>query len=100
MAKNFGLYGERAGCVSFLTESDNEAAIISSRIKQIARPMYSNPPIHGARVVDIILSDAELTASWHNSLKKMSSRMNDMREGLVQKLAAEGSTHDWSHVTS
>ena len=69
MAKNFGLYGERAGCVSFVTESEQEAAIISSRIKQIARPMYSNPPIHGARVVDLILSDPELTASWHDSLK-------------------------------
>lgn len=100
MAKNFGLYGERAGCVSFVTESEKEAAIISSRIKQIARPMYSNPPIHGARVVDIILSDPELTASWHNSLKTMSSRMFAMREGLVAKLAAAGSTHDWSHITS
>ena len=100
MAKNFGLYGERAGCVSFVTESEKEAGIIGSRIKQIARPMYSNPPIHGARVVDIILSDPELTASWHNSLKKMSSRMTDMREGLVQKLAENGSTHDWSHITS
>lgn len=83
MAKNFGLYGERVGCVSFVTESEKEAAILSSRIKQIARPMYSNPPIHGARVVDIILSDPELTASWHNSLKKMSTRMFDMRGGLV-----------------
>ena len=62
--------------------------------------MYSNPPIHGARVVDLILSDPELTASWHDSLKKMSSRMNAMREGLVDKLAAAGSPHDWSHITS
>jgi len=33
MAKNFGLYGERAGCVSFMATSDKEAAILSSRIK-------------------------------------------------------------------
>lgn len=100
MAKNFGLYGERTGCVSFVTESEKEAAIISSRVKQIARPMYSNPPIHGARIVDIILSDAELTAQWHGSLKTMSSRMNSMRSGLVSKLKDAGSEHDWSHVTS
>jgi aspartate/tyrosine/aromatic aminotransferase len=33
MAKNFGLYGERAGCVSFMGADDKEAAILSSRIK-------------------------------------------------------------------
>lgn len=100
MAKNFGLYGERAGCVSFMATSEKEAAILSSRIKQIARPMYSNPPIHGARIVDIILSDPKLTASWHADLKKMSSRMMDMRLGLVQRLTDAGNPHDWSHVTS
>jgi aspartate aminotransferase len=62
--------------------------------------MYSNPPIHGARIVDIILGDDALTASWHQELVNMSSRMKTMRSGLVEKLAAQGSTHDWSHVTS
>jgi len=62
--------------------------------------MYSNPPIHGARIVDIILNDPTLTASWHADLKKMSSRMMDMRLGLVSKLTAAGNPHDWSHVTS
>jgi aspartate/tyrosine/aromatic aminotransferase len=33
MAKNFGLYGERAGCVSFMATSEKEAAVLSSRIK-------------------------------------------------------------------
>lgn len=99
-AKNFGLYGERAGCVSFLTADSAEAAKVTSRVKQIARPMYSNPPIHGARIVDIILSDKDLTANWHQELINMSGRMKDMRQGLVDKLAAHGSTHNWSHVTS
>ena len=56
---------ERAGCVSFLTADESEAQKVASRIKMVARPMYSNPPIHGARIVDIILSDKDLTASWH-----------------------------------
>jgi len=64
-AKNFGLYGERAGCVSFLTADPAEATKVQSRLKGVARPMYSNPPIHGARIVDIILSDPDLTANWH-----------------------------------
>jgi aspartate aminotransferase len=100
MAKNFGLYGERAGCVSFLCKDEKEANTVNSRMKMIARPMYSNPPVHGARVVDIILSDPQLTASWHADLKKMSGRIFDMRSGLVSRLKALGNKNDWSHVTS
>lgn len=99
-AKNFGLYGERAGCVSLVTESAAQAALVQSRIKQIARPMYSSPPIHGARIVDIILGDEDLTKNWHEELITMSTRMKQMRTGIVANLKAKGSTHDWSHVTS
>jgi len=98
-AKNFGLYGERAGAFSIVTDSTAEKDVVMSRIKQIARPIYSNPPIHGARIVDIILGDEELTKSWHNDLKIMSSRIIDMRAGLVASLKALGNEHDWSHVT-
>ena len=82
-AKNFGLYGERAGCLSVITGNKKETDIVMSRIKQLARPLYSNPPIHGARIVDIVLSDAELTKEWHRELKVMSGRIMDMRKGLV-----------------
>ena len=61
--------------------------------------MYSNPPIHGARIVDIVLGDAELTKSWHNDLLLMSGRMKEMRGSLKSKLEALGSKHDWSHIT-
>jgi aspartate aminotransferase len=99
-AKNFGLYGERAGCYSIACGNKEEKDIVMSRIKQIARPIYSNPPIHGARIVDIILGDPKLTAMWHQDLKDMSSRMAEMRAGLVAKLKERGNEHDWSHVTS
>jgi len=99
-AKNFGLYGERTGCFSTICGSEAEKDIAMSRIKQIARPIYSNPPIHGARIVDIILGDAELTSMWHQDLRDMSGRMQEMRVGLRGKLAELGNEHDWSHVTS
>lgn len=99
-AKNFGLYGERVGCVSVVCSDEAEQKKVTSRVKGIARPMYSNPPIHGARVADIVLSDPELTAMWHNDLKVMSKRMAEMRTGIVDKLAEHGSKHDWSHITN
>jgi aspartate aminotransferase len=99
-AKNFGLYGERAGCVSFLCADEAESLRVQSRIKQVARPMYSSPPIHGARIVDIILNDPELFAQWQESLDIMSGRLKEMRGALVAKLAAAGSQHDWGHITT
>jgi aspartate aminotransferase len=97
-AKNFGLYGERAGCLTFVTGDDDEAARVKSRMKLIARPMYSNPPIHGAKLVDEVLTDVRLTKMWHNELKEMSERIQEMRSSLVRKLAELGSPHDWSHI--
>lgn len=82
-AKNFGVYGERAGVLSVIGDSKTEADIIQSRIKDLARPFYSNPPIHGARLVNIVLEDAALTKDWHRELKVMSGRMASMRTGLV-----------------
>lgn len=99
-AKNFGLYGERTGCVHFVAADAAEAVRVNSRIKQVARPMYSNPPIHGARIVDIVLGDEKLTKMWHDDLVLMSTRMAEMRAGLVTRLTALGSKHDWSHITS
>jgi aspartate aminotransferase len=99
-AKNFGLYGQRAGCLSVITGSPAEKEIVNSRIKQIARPIYSNPPLHGARIVDIILGDPELTAMWHQDLKDMSGRMAQMRSGLKERILALGSTHNWDHLTN
>ena len=85
-AKNFGLYGERAGCMSLITNSTAEKEIVMSRVKTLARALYSNPQIHGARIVDIILGYKELTKMWHEDLKMMSGRMMTMRTGLHKNL--------------
>ena len=63
-AKNFGMYGERAGCLSVVTGSEGEAEKVLTRVKGVARPMYSNPPIYGARIVDTVLGSEELSTSW------------------------------------
>lgn len=97
-AKNFGIYGERAGTFSVVTGTPEEADIVMTRLKQIARPVYSNPPIHGARIVDVVLGDEKLTQMWHEDLLVMSSRIKEMREGLVAELKRLGNEHSWQHV--
>ncbi|CAG8464285.1 2883_t:CDS:2 [Acaulospora colombiana] len=63
-AKNMGLYGERVGAFSIISESLKEKAAIESQLKLIIRPMYSNPPLNGARIVSYVLSDPELKKEW------------------------------------
>ena len=43
--------------MSVITANPDEKEAVMSRIKVLARALYSNPPIHGARIVDIILGD-------------------------------------------
>jgi aspartate aminotransferase len=56
--------GERAGAFSLITSSKETAQTTLSQLKIIVRPMYSNPPIHGARIVTEILSDPSLKSQW------------------------------------
>jgi aspartate aminotransferase len=42
-----------------------EASKVESQMKLIARPMYSNPPLHGALLVSKILQDADLKQTWY-----------------------------------
>jgi aspartate aminotransferase len=98
-AKNFGLYGERAGLFSVLGNDSQESERLVSQLKIIGRPMYSNPPLFGARVVSTVLNTPELEAQWYLDLKTMSSRIFSMREALVKLLKEKGSPFDWSHIT-
>lgn len=98
-AKNFGLYGERTGTLSVVTNSPEEKSAVMSQLKLIIRPMYSSPPIHGSSIVKTVLTDEGLTAEYYDNCKEMASRIGAMRVRLVEVLKEMGSTHDWSHVT-
>ncbi len=64
------------------------------------RGRYSNPPIHGARIVATILNDPVLNKQWYAECKSMADRIIVMRDTLKASLAKEGSTRNWSHITS
>lgn len=97
-AKNFGLYGQRIGCFSLITGSQQEAVAAESHIKFIARSQYSNPPKNGGLLVDIVLSNPELTNEWHRELKIMAGRINDMRQALYDNIKNCGSKLNWDHI--
>lgn len=95
-----GLYGERVGAFSLVCESTEEKRRVDSQIKILVRPLYSNPPIHGARIASTILNDPALNKQWLGEVKGMASRIIEMRALLKQNLEGLGSKHDWSHITS
>ena len=76
-----------------------EAARVESQLKILIRPMYSNPPVHGARIVETILSDPVLSKQWYAECKAMADRILSMRAALKSSLEEAGSTKNWNHIT-
>ena len=99
-AKNFGLYGERVGVLSMVCNEAEEASRVLSQLKIVVRAMYSNPPVHGARIVAEVLGDPTLEAQWRAEGKQMADRIIEMREALQSAIVKAGSTKDWGHITS
>lgn len=102
-AKNFGLYGERAGAFHFVTSpgSDARATIgrIGSQLAILQRSEISNPPAYGARIAATVLNDEKLFAEWEANLRTMSGRIIDMRTALRGKLEELGTPGSWKHIT-
>jgi aspartate aminotransferase len=99
-AKNFGLYNARVGVLHIVTRSKAKAKAAVANVAKIVRPMYSNPPADGARIVKTVLKDPQLYAEWVQELKGMSHRIIEMRGLLRKNLEKLGTPGDWSHITS
>ncbi|KAF4126700.1 aspartate aminotransferase, cytoplasmic [Geosmithia morbida] len=101
-AKNFGLYGERAGCFHFVGAPGTDAASsarVASQLAILQRSEISNPPIYGARIAGIVLNDPALFAEWEKNLEEMSGRIISMRKQLRAKLEEQGTPGTWNHIT-
>ncbi|KAJ7225464.1 aspartate aminotransferase [Mycena pura] len=100
-AKNMGLYGERVGTFSLVTSDPEEKARVESQLKIIIRPMYSNPPSHGAHIVNTILKRDDLYSQWEGEVKAMADRIITMREDLYNILTKDLKTPgEWGHIKS
>ena len=104
-AKSMGLYGERVGAVNFVTASAAEAAAVLSNVKQrVVRPVYSSPPLHGARLASLVLGDTALSAAWRAELLVMAGRVRRMRTELAAALVSLGAPAPdggrWEHLTA
>jgi len=99
-SKNFGLYNERAGNLSVVVNDVAPIASMKSQLTLLVRANYSNPPAHGARIVDVVLQDPELFQEWRDCIQTMAQRIISMRKGLRERLEKLGTPGDWSHITN
>ncbi len=98
-SKSFSLYGERVGALSIVCADADEAKRVLSQVKIVIRTNYSNPPTHGAALVETVLGDDELRAQWVEELGEMRDRIKAMRSALVEGLKAAGVEQDMSYIT-
>lgn len=98
-SKSFGLYGHRVGTLSVVGANEEEAKKVVSQLKLVIRPMYSNPPRHGSRIVSTILGDAKLKEDWKVQCFEMANRIDTMRTAMRESLEKAGSSHNWDHIT-
>ncbi|XP_022845723.1 aspartate aminotransferase, chloroplastic isoform X1 [Olea europaea var. sylvestris] len=98
-SKNLGLYAERIGAINVVCASSDAAARVKSQLKRLARPMYSNPPIHGARIVANVVGSPELFNQWKEEMEMMAGRIRSVRQKLYDSLCAKDkSGKDWSFI--
>lgn len=97
-SKNFGLYGERVGALIFVLNRPELLKPVASQLKQEVRSIYSNPAIHGARIITEILNDPELTRMWREDLVDMRDRIAETRRNLAAGLIAVTADSSYLHL--
>jgi aspartate/tyrosine/aromatic aminotransferase len=97
-SKNFGLYRDRVGSLSLLSDSAGTATKVRTQAMNIVRTMYSMPPDHGAAVVRLILANDGLRAEWSAEVDAVRQRLKAMRRLLTAALLERAPEHDFSHI--
>lgn len=97
-SKNFGLYNERIGAVTLVSNDEKTTNKALSQIKKVIRANYSNPPAHGALIVSTILTDPELHAKWIDEVTEMRERIISMRQLFVHALKAAGINRNFDFI--
>ncbi len=64
------------------------------------RPIYSSPPLHGALLVNKILSNPEHFRKWNEEMSDISKRLNSLRKELKEKLIEFKAQGNWNHIVN
>jgi aromatic-amino-acid transaminase len=97
-SKSMSVYGERAGALSVVCGSREEAALVLGQMKLTVRRNYSNPGLHAAGIVATVLGDSKLRAQWEADVGAMRERILGMRHALHGALSTLKPDLDFSYL--
>ncbi|AFH93456.1 TPA: aromatic amino acid transaminase [Providencia stuartii] len=97
-SKIFGIYGERAGGLSVICESQEERDRVLGQLKAGVRRLYSSPPSNGAKIVAQVLTNSEQKAQWLKEVEEMRVRILEMRTVLVDELKKALPEKNFDHL--
>lgn len=61
--------------------------------------MYSNPPVHGARIVANVVGNPDLFNEWKAEMEMMAGRIKTVRQKLYDSISSKDkSGKDWSFI--
>ena len=78
-------------------DESSDLAVLS-QLKKVVRCNYSNPPTHGASIVETVLGSDELSAQWKEELGQMRDRINGMRKLFVETMNSLGVERDYAFI--
>lgn len=99
-SKNFGVYRERVGAITVITETAQQTAAAQSRLFAAARSAYSMPPYHGGATVGCLLDNPSLKAEWQIELESMRCQMIDIKSQFSKGLNAAQSSIDFNFLNN
>ena len=85
-SKNFGIYRERTGLLMVVSNAGKATGLNQSTLAYLNRQNFSFPPDHGARLVTMILNDAQMRADWQAELEDVRQSMLGLRTALADEL--------------
>jgi aspartate/tyrosine/aromatic aminotransferase len=97
-SKNFGLYAERVGGITAVAQSAEAATAMRSQIQSTIRTMYSNPPLHGGKIVETVLSNANLRKQWQTELAEIRNRILELRSTFVAAMQELAPGRDFQYI--
>lgn len=97
-SKNFGLYAERVGGITAVAATADAGDAMLSQIQKTIRTMYSNPPLHGGKIVETVLTDTELRSNWQSELAEIGNRILDLRAKFVEAMQRLAPGTDFEYI--
>jgi aspartate aminotransferase len=85
-SKNFGIYRERTGILMAVSADASQRGLNQETLAFLNRQNFSFPPDHGARLVTLVMNDAELRTDWKAELEDVRLGMLALREQLASEL--------------